>query len=97
MPHLAHVQSVLDLGKRLEEVAAVRRYDGVEHEEAWAIAHGLADIEGSFLKVYRDMIPKLLAADGEQAMTDALLEIGEEFRHIAYHLRDMRFFAGMVA
>ncbi len=63
-------------------------------DEAWRIVHGLADIEESVDRLYRELVPRLLVPpdDGmeanEAAVEDLLLEIRAEYQHILYHIRD---------
>ena len=37
-------------------------------------------------------MPALYEADSEAAIQNALLDIGEELRHILYHIKDPKFF-----
>jgi hypothetical protein len=50
-------------------------------------------LEESFGKFLEEQLPKLTDDHGERPeIYDLLLEIGEEFRHILYHIRDPRFY-----
>ena len=81
------------LAERLAQTPDVTRFDEGAHREAWTLAHAFADLEESFEKFLTDQLPRLV---GDQSTTteipDILLEIGEEFRHILYHIRDPKFY-----
>lgn len=81
------------LAEALSRCPAVTKFDTDQDKEAWTLAHSLVDLEGSFREVIETLIPKLMRAlDEPTEVEDVLHEIGEEFRHILYHLRDPRFF-----
>lgn len=81
------------LADRLSRCPEVTRYDEGENREAWTISHAFADLEESFRKFLDDHLPKLMQDQAEASRTyDLLLEIGEELRHILYHLKDPRFY-----
>jgi hypothetical protein len=57
--------------------------------ECDTIVHALVDIQESMEKVYLQLLPKLMNAQTHPTeKTEILWEIREEFRHIAYHIRD---------
>ena len=60
-----------------------------EHE-ADVIAIALLEIKQSFEKIYKDYIYRF---DNENKPDDILLDIGEEFRHVLYHIKDMNYFS----
>jgi hypothetical protein len=87
---IAHVKS---LAARLHEVYEVRKYDTEGHNEAWFLADSFADLEESVAQFQRGL-NRLVSEDlGEAEITDLLLDIGEEFRHILYHVRTPEFYA----
>ncbi len=80
------------LAERLSKCAEVTRFDGQE-KEAWTLAHAFADLEESFRVFLDDQLPKLAQENLEpEEMHDLLLDIGEEFRHILYHIQDPKFY-----
>jgi hypothetical protein len=85
-----NVQTMIDLTRKLERQATLTRYQPGEESEAERLAHALCDIRDSFDKYLHVLFPKLVAAGDEEVM-DCLEEIGDEVRHIAYHLRDSKF------
>lgn len=84
--------SVNQLAKKLNRYDFITRYDEGGEKEAWIIAHSLSDIERSAWVLLDDCLPKLLSAESDEEVRDILLDIGEEFRHILYHIKDPKFF-----
>ena len=82
------------LAERLETCEQVRRYDTAAEKQAWTLAHNLIDLEGSFRAFLDNHLPKLKVENlSSEQINDLLLEIGEEFRHILYHIKDPAFFS----
>jgi hypothetical protein len=80
------------LAERLSSCPQVSRFDGPGHNEAWTLAHALVDIQES-LERFKAVAAQLQeGSNGVPEIKDRLLEIGEEFRHVLYHIRDPRFF-----
>ncbi len=91
---LGTAADIVALGERLSRLAEVTKFDEGEHREAWALAHAFADLEESFDKFLNEQLPRLVRDSPDVAeIPDVLLEIGEEFRHILYHLRDPKFYS----
>jgi hypothetical protein len=73
--------------------AEVRCYDPPEEEEAWTLAHALLDPEESFVTFNRKLLPALeRGALPSEGILNTLHSIGEECRHILYHIGDSMFF-----
>lgn len=69
-----------------------RRGSGSAKEDAWEIATGLSDILESAERL-RDLVASLAASDADHSdIEDALNAIGEEYRHILYHIRSTKYF-----
>jgi len=82
------------LGEVLARCPEVTRYDENEHREAWALAHAFSDLEESFCVFLEELLPKLTQGQLDAGEThDVLLDIGEEFRHILYHLKKLKFYS----
>ena len=87
------VASEIDLARRLSECPKITRYDDGEHKEAWALAHAFGDLEGSFRAFLDTHLPALMQKSlSDDEIYDLLLNIGEEFRHILYHIMDPKFY-----
>jgi hypothetical protein len=94
---LADMDRVKALAQRLRslrvvEAAARRRANGSVDEEAWQIATGIADIEESTHRLFGEIVPRLLRAESEEEASGLLELVGEEYRHIMYHIRDTKLF-----
>jgi len=86
-------KDVARVAEWLSRCPEVTRYDAGEHKEAWALADSFADLEGSFRALLDEQLPKLAQGNLPPSETyDLLLDIGEEFRHILYHILEQQKF-----
>lgn len=92
---LEDVESWEFLAKRLATCAKVTQYDTDQRREAATMAHAFADLEESFRVFLDQHLPKLLQKKDmtPDEVTEVLLEICDEFRHIMYHVKDPKFYA----
>ncbi|MDP5210234.1 hypothetical protein [Microbulbifer sp. 2205BS26-8] len=83
-------KSIAVLAKKFGDLEITERGD---KEEPWTLAGDLVDVEKSLLVLSNDLFPQLLR-DGasSQELKETLLDIGEEFRHIAYHIGNSKFY-----
>jgi len=81
------------LRERLQQCAEVSRWDEGEWTEAEVLTHAFTDLEGSFKTFQEELLPRVASDDvtGDDLL-EVLQEIGEEFRHILYHLKDPKFY-----
>ena len=92
-PRLGSPSALQLLAERLRVCPEVTRFDTEVEDEASTLADSLADLEQSFLTFLNDLLPKLTGLDSSPSQTyETLLDIGEEFRHALYHIKDARFF-----
>jgi hypothetical protein len=71
---------------------------GFQKTQASTLAHAFLDLEESFRRFVEEYLPALLQRDLTESEVCAMLEdIGEEFRHILYHIRDPRFYRYLTA
>lgn len=95
---LKNAEVIKGLAQRLQGNRKVRQL-GSRHEkpseeaEAWTLAHAFSDLEESFHKFLDVLLPRLLRAKKGDEIQDLLLDIGDEFEHIIYHIRDPKFYA----
>jgi len=83
------VERLSKLAAKLAECAEVTKYDTITEKQAWTMAHAFVDLEESFRAFLDEQLPNLLNDDLKpDEVYDLLLEIGEEFRHIVYHIHD---------
>jgi len=58
-------------------------------EETESLVYALKDISESIIKVYEEIIPRLINEESNEDMIKSVLwSLREEFRHIEYHIRD---------
>jgi hypothetical protein len=77
----------------LSRCEAVSRYDSPNEPQASTLAHAFLDLEDSFRRFVDHHLPGLMRQDmSEQEICDRLQDIGDELRHVAYHMRDMQFY-----
>lgn len=92
-PILKNTDAIKALAEKLSQYSAVNKYDTTEDKEAWTLAHAFGDLEDSFRRFLQDQLPRLVNENlDETEAKDVLLEVGEEFRHILYHIKDPLFF-----
>ncbi len=92
-------QKVLDdaaqdaLANRLARLATVTQFDRRDEPQGWTLAWTFSELEGSSAAFLDDHIPRLVRNDlTDDEIIDVLHAIGEEFRHILYHLRDPAYY-----
>jgi hypothetical protein len=77
----------------ISRCSKVRELDRSDEPEASTLAHAFLDLEESFRRFIDEHLPELSRSDlSEQQVCDRLHEIGEELRHVLYHIRDPRFY-----
>jgi hypothetical protein len=82
------------LAERLNRCDSVTRFDADGRKEAWTLALTLLDLAESFRTYLDEQLPRLTDEELDcEEIQGVLLDIGEELRHVLYHIRDPRFFA----
>lgn len=90
--YLGNAEAVRQLAQKLQQYKCVSKFDDDE-SEADRLAHSLSDLERAFSEILTSLLPELLRAEGDEQVHNALLDIGEELRHILYHINDPEFFS----
>jgi hypothetical protein len=81
------------LAETLSKCSKVTQYNTAESDEAWTISHNLIDLEESFKNITNELLPELLNVKlNDEKIEDILLDIGEEFRHILYHIKNSKYY-----
>jgi hypothetical protein len=87
---LLAVENWKPLIQRVSRLSEISRYGDSEAE---ALVHALSDLEDSYRRYLDEELPGLLRENlSDDELLDALWEIGEGMRHIAYHLYQPDFF-----
>jgi hypothetical protein len=85
--------AVSSLIERLQRCDKVSRYDEGEWQEAAVLVHAFHDLEESCRTYLEVLLPRLTNPEVEgDELLDLLYDVGEEFRHMLYHLNDPRFY-----
>lgn len=82
------------LAERLNRCEQVIRYDTATEKQAWTLAHNFLDLAESFRTFLDKQLPRLRDESfGCAELNDVLTDIGEEFRHILWHIHNAEFYA----
>ena len=91
---LGSVEAVKALAEKLRQCPAVTRLDIPQQgPESWALAHALSEFERSFDRIAGQLLPQLVQETGPDAIVDCLHAIGEELRHISWHINDSNYYS----
>lgn len=98
----AELQLLTALADQLQQIpkvadAARQRGSTKVDEEAMQIATALLDIREASRHLFDELVPRLLEVAPESPAAEELLHsIGEEYRHILYHIMDTKMFGYIV-
>jgi hypothetical protein len=84
---------IVRLARWLEKCEGITKFGKEPTSEAWELAHALVDISESAKRLHAELIPSLLLSRDEGHILAQLGEIGEELRHVLYHIENSRYFA----
>lgn len=89
-------QKIVLLAETLRKSRKVNSFDTNTEQESERLANALIDIEKS-LKTISEVMPKILSENiDEESIDDLLLDVGEELRHILYHIKDAKYYSYLV-
>lgn len=89
-------KKVKSLAEKLNRFNLISKYDSNGEQEAWRLVHSLSDLEQSFREIIDILLPNLCETKDEETCNNILLDIGEELRHILYHIKDPQFFRFLI-
>ena len=86
-------QARASLRQRLQQCPEISRRDKGEWNEAEVLTHAFTDLEDSFETFLEELLQRITDdhLTGDELL-EVLQEIGEEFRHILYHVKDPKFY-----
>jgi hypothetical protein len=88
-----YIQTLDKLINNLQKSSQVNSHDIVNEKESVRLAHAIIDLSESFKEILENLAPKLNTDNiEEKEVEDILLNIGEELRHILYHIKDCRYY-----
>ncbi|QMU65787.1 MAG: hypothetical protein GKR88_16915 [Flavobacteriaceae bacterium] len=89
-----YTEKLNKLSKNLSKSEKVNSLDNKNDRESSTLAHAFLDITESTSLITKELIPKLMSNKiSESQIDDILLDIGEEFRHILYHIKDPKYYS----
>ena len=81
------------LANNLRKSEKINSFDSAKEKEADTLAHSFLDIQESCNVLTSELFPKLMSSNiSESEIEELLFDIGEELRHIKYHIKDPRFY-----
>jgi len=90
---LSKINEVNRLADNLARSDKVNSFDDGDRIECGTLAHCFRDLENSFCEFLDVHLPKLMAEDLKpEEIENILFDIGEEFRHVLYHIKDPKYF-----
>ena len=87
---MEYIEKLKVITHNLEKCERVTKHSTKEENQAGTLAHALIDIEKSIQEI-KELIFKLyLTRLTKDEVDDLILDIGEELRHILYHINDTK-------
>lgn len=85
---MEYIEKLKIITQNLEKCERVTKHSTKEENQADTLANAVIDIEDALKKI-NEQIPKLYLKDlTSDEVDDLILEIGEELRHVVYHIKD---------
>jgi hypothetical protein len=87
---MEYIEKLKIITRNLEKCERVTKHSTMEENQADTLANSLIDIEDALNKI-NGQIPNLYLKDlTKDEVDDLILELGEELRHVLYHINDTR-------
>lgn len=93
MDNSEEVKQVQLIYNILKDNKKVAQFDSKDEPGGWRLAYSFFEIEKSCLTLYNKLLPKLKKTDKQEDIEKILHEIGEEFRHLLYHIKDNKYYS----
>jgi len=88
---MEYLEKLRAIVHNLEKCHRVTQYSSVDENQANTLANSFIDIEEELRKIIDEQIPKLYSKNlTAEEVDDLILEIGEELRHLIYHVNDTK-------
>jgi hypothetical protein len=88
---MEYLEKLKTITHNLEKCERVNRYSTKEENQADTLANVFIDIESGLKKIIQEQIPKLYLNElTEEEVDDLILDIGEDLRHLIYHVNDTK-------
>lgn len=84
---------IVELERRLSQIPEVAKFDIPGESQGHTLAHALDGWEDSFTEILGVLLPELVNPNASSDdLNDTLHKIGDELRHILYHIHDAKYF-----
>lgn len=93
MDNSEEIKLVQLLYKILKDNKKIAQFDSENEPGGWRLAYSLSEIEKSCSTFYNKLLPKLKKTNKQEDIEKILHEIGEEFRHLLYHIEDSKYYS----
>ena len=94
---MKYLNKLYVLESNLRKLPKATHHNELNEQESNTLAHALLDIEESCRALVTGLLPKLMDQSIESTTVgEVLLDIGEELRHILYHIKDSAFYKYLV-
>lgn len=93
MDNSKEVKDTKNLHKVLKKSKKIAKFDSEDEPGSSKLAYSLSEIEKSCLAFYMKLLPRLKQMNEQDGIEEILHEIGEEFRHILYHIEDSKYYS----
>ena len=81
------------LATRLSKLKKISSLDSATERECDTLAHSFLDLKDSFKKFNDVFLPIMFDINTtDEELEDVLTDIGDEFRHILYHIKDSKYY-----
>ncbi|WP_138484934.1 hypothetical protein [Dyadobacter bucti] len=88
---MEYIQKLRALMANLERSSILNKLSTKEDNQIDTLANALIDIEESLKKVINEHIPHFYQNElSEEEVEDIIFDIGEELRHLLYHINDTK-------
>ncbi|HLW29294.1 MAG TPA: hypothetical protein VKX29_00430 [Brumimicrobium sp.] len=87
---MEYIEKLKIVTHNLEKCERVTKYSTKEENQADTLANALIDIEESIQKVKEQIAKLYLTELTKDEVDDLILDLGEEFRHMLYHINDTK-------
>jgi len=95
---MEYIEKLRVIVKNLEKCKRVTKYSTPTENQADTLANSFLDIEDALGKIINEQIPKLYLGELDaNEVDDLILDIGEELRHLLYHIHDTKVYGYLTA
>jgi hypothetical protein len=90
---LLTVSRIIELEQQLSTIPEVAQFDIPGEPQGHTLAHALSHWEDSFAVFLDNLLPRLAnKGTSVEDLIDTIHDVGDQLRHILYHIQDVRYF-----